>query len=144
MEHLKAALSDKEYQVITECALTNMGESPNLPAPVVEQKTEDAQKGKVKENEPVNEGEHSEELPGSRGTSDAVWTTVKVAVGIQLVELGLYTGGTRDAALASVQVSPSCCSLLQVVLQECCMELYVTYQYAYMHMLLYAKYDGFS
>jgi vacuolar protein sorting-associated protein 13A/C len=31
IEELKAALSDKEYQLITECAISNMAEIPNLP-----------------------------------------------------------------------------------------------------------------
>ncbi|XP_051144600.1 uncharacterized protein LOC127260739 isoform X2 [Andrographis paniculata] len=99
IEELKAALSNKEYEVIMECAQTNVSEKADLVPPL-----------------------NDEPLPGSIGMMDhagtesldparsetqtrETWIATKISVRIDMVELGLYYGTTRDAALATLQVS---------------------------------------
>jgi hypothetical protein len=196
IEQLRASLSDKEYQVITECATCNMAEVPNLPPSLFEEKSgeedkdeedkeqqandeagklkvsgaddsevvlvepdDDADDGEEKKeggslsssgydkethekvthhnqsedskavDEPLEhscgevfqEGdpqEHKEEDNGSDESSiDKPFTTIKVSVDIKLVELGLYVGGMRTAALATIQVPVELCFLLHETVQ---------------------------
>lgn len=99
IEELKATMSDKEYEIITECAMTNMSETPNNP-PLLDN---------VVETSPGHEIEHeNSELPHmASGESSSLesWVTIKVTVDINLVELSLYTGRSRDAPLATTQIS---------------------------------------
>jgi vacuolar protein sorting-associated protein 13A/C len=133
IEELKAALSDKEYQVITECAISNMAETPNLPPslfPSKEEATDKINKEKqiVEEESPppqqlssnsnvvTNEAHGSStketvpEISGSSANpaaslaSENAHTTVKIGIGIDLVQLSLFVGGSRDNTLASIQV----------------------------------------
>lgn len=99
IEELKAAMSDKEYKIITECAMTNISERPNN-TPLLDN---------VVETSPGHEIEHeiSEILDMESGESSAVdsWVTIKVTVDINFVELSLYTGRSRDTPLATMQIS---------------------------------------
>lgn len=99
IEKLKAGMSDKEYKIITECAMTNMSEAPNNP-PLLDN---------VVETSPGHEIEHEiSEIPDmERVESSALesWVTIRVTVDINLVELSLYTGRSRDAPLATMQIS---------------------------------------
>lgn len=113
------ALSDKEYQVIMECVTQNMAETPDLPPTLYNDKPSEEDKAKaddeaekiesqasdsaeVASQEPRPENEISKEGASS---PEKPYTTIKVGVGISLVELGLFVGGTRDASLATIQVS---------------------------------------
>lgn len=96
MEELKAGLSNKEYQIITECALDNYSESPDIVPPLMDSvsptiRIEDAVVPPVSE-------------PESTAPDGRTWVTTKVYVVIDLVELRLHAGTTRDAPLATVQV----------------------------------------
>ncbi|XP_077244890.1 pleckstrin homology (PH) domain-containing protein [Tasmannia lanceolata] len=99
IEQLKAALSNREYQIITECALSNISETPHTVPPLdkgFETSLED-----VKEHlNPLPSGVEFEAAEGRQA-----WITMKVSVSINLVELCLHSGVTRDAALATLQVS---------------------------------------
>jgi len=126
-------LSDKEYQVITECAISNMAETPNLPPSLFPSKQEatdkiNKEKQIVQEESPpprqlssdsnvvTNEahGQSTEEtVPEISGSSantaaslasENAYTTVKIGIGIDLVQLSLFVGGSRDNTLASIQV----------------------------------------
>ncbi|XP_024403056.1 uncharacterized protein [Physcomitrium patens] len=112
IEELRASLSDKEYQVITECVTQNMAEVPDLPPTLYENESleggapelagEDANGADV-----VTEDLESEDNEGHGRRSSPIekpYTTIKVGVGIDLVELRLFIGGARDASLATVQV----------------------------------------
>ncbi|XP_058084436.1 uncharacterized protein LOC131232245 isoform X2 [Magnolia sinica] len=99
IEELKAALSNREYQIITECALSNISETPHSVPPL--------HQGLEASSDDVIE--HLDHPP-----TDAVecesqdkeeWVTMKVSVAISLVELSLHSGVTRDAALATLQVT---------------------------------------
>eukprot|EP01018_Ginkgo_biloba_P007916 Gb_35998 [translate_table: standard] len=98
VEKLKAAISDEEYQMITECAVSNIAEIPNIPPPLdtrVESLSYNEKEHEVSEVPPIDRGQSSGEA----------WTTIKVAVYIDLVELRLHTGRSRDTPLATMQVS---------------------------------------
>ncbi|ERN15489.1 uncharacterized protein LOC18443778 [Amborella trichopoda] len=99
MEELKAALSCREYQIITECSVSNISEEPHLPPPL-DHGPEDSIE--VEEEHVVTRasGSGSSELP-DRGA----WITMNVSVSICLVELCLHSGSSRDSPLATVQVS---------------------------------------
>lgn len=106
--------------MITECVTQNMAETPDLPptlydnSPSKEEKTDaedEAQKleegangADVATEDPQEETDQGQEESGS--SAEKPYTTIKVGVAIDLVELGLYVGGTRDASLATVQVRP--------------------------------------
>ncbi|KAJ4846821.1 hypothetical protein Tsubulata_004613 [Turnera subulata] len=98
MEELKASLTNREYQIITECAVSNMSETPNIVPPLnfglVSSTT------MVEPNVPQTPFPLVSETPGG-----AAWVSMKVSVAINLVELRLYGGLSRDASLATVQVT---------------------------------------
>ncbi|XP_057978559.1 uncharacterized protein LOC131164992 isoform X2 [Malania oleifera] len=99
IEELKAALSNKEYQIITECALSNISETPNL----VPSLDHDAVASSSDLVEPL-----VSQAPGaaeSETQNGEVWVALKVSVVIDLIELCLHSGVARDASLATVQVS---------------------------------------
>jgi vacuolar protein sorting-associated protein 13A/C len=52
---MKAALSDKEYQVIIECVINNMAETPNLPPSIFPSKEEVI--GKINKEKQIMEEE---------------------------------------------------------------------------------------
>ncbi|KAL8141812.1 hypothetical protein V2J09_014844 [Rumex salicifolius] len=92
---LKAALSNREYEIISECAQSNISETANvvphmtqLPSHVVE---------------PTVEPETS--IIDTEDQNAKTWINFKVIVAIELVELSLHSGVARDASLATVQVS---------------------------------------
>ncbi|WCJ20748.1 hypothetical protein M5689_002962 [Euphorbia peplus] len=95
---LKAALSNKEYLIITECALSNISETPNIVPPLKHDSgiSVDMIEPAVSQNLIGNEVE----LQNEEG-----WISMKVSVDINLVELRLLTGVSRDAPLATIQVA---------------------------------------
>ncbi len=98
IEELKAALSSGEYQIITECALSNISETPRVVPPL----KHDPQTSIVDAAETVV----PPEMVGvvSETANGESWILIKASVVINLVELSLYTGSARDASLAIVQV----------------------------------------
>ena len=98
IEELKAALSSSEYQIITECALSNISETPRVVPPL----KHDSQTSSVDVIEPIipqdTVGVESDTANGE------TWIVMKVSVTINLVEMSLYRGSTRDASLATMQV----------------------------------------
>lgn len=70
------------------------------------QKIEEGADGADVVTEDPEEGQDASGSPDD----DKPYTTIKVGVAIDLVALGLYVGGTRDASLATVQVRPEHCS----------------------------------
>ncbi|KAE8055526.1 hypothetical protein FH972_012359 [Carpinus fangiana] len=99
IEELKAALSSSEYQIITECALSNISETPHAVPPL----KHDSQTSSVDVIEPIipqdTVGVESDTANGE------TWIVIKVSVTINLVEMSLYRGSTRDASLATMQIS---------------------------------------
>ncbi|KAK9094958.1 hypothetical protein Scep_026427 [Stephania cephalantha] len=92
IRELKAALSNREYQIITECALSNISETPKyVPLLNLHHLTSD----KVAEPTDVQHEHRNSEA----------WITLAVSVSIDLVGLSLYSGVTRDTSLATVQAS---------------------------------------
>ncbi|GAB4857735.1 hypothetical protein Ancab_015642 [Ancistrocladus abbreviatus] len=96
---LKAALSNKEYQIITECAQSNFSETANIVLPL----ECDGIRSSIDMVEPVVSQESA--TIGSASQTDEVWISMKVILVINLVELSLHSGVTRDSSLAIVQVS---------------------------------------
>lgn len=98
IEELKAAVSNKEYQIITECSVSNFSEVPHIP-PSLNQYS----------SMTLNDL-NGDIVPEVADNVDSGTTNVeasvllKICVSINLVELSLYTGVTRDASLATVQV----------------------------------------
>ncbi|XP_068635813.1 uncharacterized protein [Aristolochia californica] len=96
VQELKAALSNSEYQIITECALSNLSETPHT-VPPLDQGVETTP---ANVDDPV-----SLDVAEPESQDIKTWITTKVSVSIDLVELSLYSGSTRDSPLATVQVS---------------------------------------
>lgn len=96
---LKAALSNREYQIITECAQSNFSEAPNIVPPLNHASVTSS----VDVVEPL-----VPQVPDA-GVSETqngeAWIDLKVSVVIDLVELCLHSGAARDASLATLQVS---------------------------------------
>lgn len=98
IEELKAAVSNKEYQIITECSVSNFSEVPHIPPSL-------NQYSSMTLND-LN-GDFVPEVADNvdSGTTNVEASVLlKICVSINLVELSLYTGVTRDASLATVQV----------------------------------------
>ncbi|ONK73416.1 uncharacterized protein A4U43_C04F31270 [Asparagus officinalis] len=99
IEVLKAALSNKEYEIITECAVSNISETPHI-VPVLD-------KGPRISSDGFEEDHTS--FPSttikSQIENKEVWITMKTSVSITLVELSLHAGSSRDSPLANVQAS---------------------------------------
>ncbi|XP_052211647.1 uncharacterized protein LOC127814276 isoform X2 [Diospyros lotus] len=99
VEKLKAALSNTEYQIITECALSNISETPHT----IPELNYDSGMSSYDTRDSL--------LPNDSGAVDSeaqdmtTWIALKVSVDISLVELCLLYGVARDASLATVQVS---------------------------------------
>ncbi|MCO5611230.1 hypothetical protein L7F22_065481 [Adiantum nelumboides] len=106
IEELKADLSDKEYQLITECALSNLGEKANIPPPVSLTDSDSDSDEEQSKPEEVTEAEkkEKEDRTSDENAHDGSWTTILVTADIALVELSLFKGAARDQALATAQV----------------------------------------
>ncbi|XP_062073801.1 uncharacterized protein LOC133778015 isoform X2 [Humulus lupulus] len=100
IEELKAALSNKEYHIITECAVSNISETPRA---IPQLNHNSVTPVDVVEAEPIIP--HDIGVLESQSANGEVWIVTKVSVFIGLVELRLYTAMARDAPLATVQVS---------------------------------------
>lgn len=96
IEELKASLSNKEYEIITECAVSNFSEPQNAIPPLNQIHSATS----IDLIEPL--GPQSLSKPSTSGGN--TWIDLKVSVYINLVELELHLGETRDASLALLQV----------------------------------------
>ncbi|KAL6642664.1 hypothetical protein ACP70R_020845 [Stipagrostis hirtigluma subsp. patula] len=98
VEVLKAALSNREYEIISECALSNFSETPHtVPA------LDDPRCGTSTTSSHVSASSSESIQDTSQDTE--TWIANKFSVSINLVELSLHSGSTRDSPLASVQAS---------------------------------------
>ncbi|XP_062205491.1 uncharacterized protein LOC133907454 isoform X2 [Phragmites australis] len=98
VEVLKAALSNREYEIISECALSNFSETPRtVPA------LDDREYGTS--TTPSHVSASSSESIQDLSKDTETWIANKFSVSINLVELSLHSGSTRDSPLASVQAS---------------------------------------
>ncbi|KAL2987622.1 hypothetical protein AAZX31_11G038900 [Glycine max] len=99
IEKLKAGVSNKEYEIITECAVSNFSEVPHIPPPL-------NQYSSMTLNDTTGDIVPEVTNVVDSGTINVEASILlKLCVSINLVELSLYTGLTRDASLATVQVS---------------------------------------
>ncbi|KAL1194607.1 hypothetical protein V5N11_031431 [Cardamine amara subsp. amara] len=97
IDALRAALSNREYQILTECAQSNISELPH---------TVPALSGDVvASSRNLHETLTSEDPNAAQTEKSDAWISVKVSVVINLVELCLYAGTARDAPLAAVQIT---------------------------------------
>ncbi|XP_042486677.1 uncharacterized protein LOC122066914 [Macadamia integrifolia] len=94
IHELKAALSNNEFQIITECATSNLSETPNT-IPPLDLETDEVVEPLVPVPSSVDFEMHERDS----------WVSMKVSVAINLVELCLHSGVNRDTDLATVQVS---------------------------------------
>ncbi|KAI7739602.1 hypothetical protein M8C21_022627 [Ambrosia artemisiifolia] len=94
---LKAALSNKEYHIISECALSNFSETPNVIPPLNNTVSDSADVM----NSIVRQGSEAHE---SGAHNEQAWISMKVCVIVGLVEMSLHYGMARDASLATLQV----------------------------------------
>ncbi|KAI6702353.1 hypothetical protein NL676_011489 [Syzygium grande] len=93
IEEIKAALSNREYQIITECAQANFSETPNLAPSLIDSG--------------ISSSEADALIPQVSDVENATrdgesWITTKVSVAINLVVLCLRTGIGGDTSLATV------------------------------------------
>ncbi|KAM6557396.1 hypothetical protein CsatB_004415 [Cannabis sativa] len=100
IEELKAALSNKEYHIISECAVSNISETPRA---IPQLNNDSITTVDVVEAEPIIP--HDTSVLESQNANGEAWIVTKVSVFIGLVELRLYTAMARDAPLATVQIS---------------------------------------
>ncbi|WOL09557.1 hypothetical protein Cni_G18310 [Canna indica] len=99
IEVLKASMSNQEYDIITECALTNFSETPHH-IPSLENIFGTSEDGVPVPALPPSDATGSDlQVPQRKET----WITMKVSVAIDLVELLLHSGISRDSPLASIQ-----------------------------------------
>ncbi|KAL4281357.1 hypothetical protein GQ457_03G021640 [Hibiscus cannabinus] len=99
IEELKADLSSMDYQIVIECALSNISETPHIVPPVNNSfviSTADVVEHAIPKNKINIE---------PRTPNGETWTTLKVSVVMDLVELGLYVGEEWGSPLATVQVA---------------------------------------
>ncbi|KAK2995313.1 hypothetical protein RJ640_023827 [Escallonia rubra] len=96
---LKAALSNREYQIITECALANTSETPNI-VPLVNKDIATTSVDTMEPSFPQGSDASRSEVQNGE-----IWISMKVSVVIGLVELCLHYGTSRDASLATLQVN---------------------------------------
>ncbi|XP_076943882.1 uncharacterized protein LOC143614277 [Bidens hawaiensis] len=95
---LKAALSNKEYHIISECALSNFSETPNA-IPSLHNIVSDSA-------DVINSLNHQgSEAHEYEAQNEQAWISMKVSVIVGLVEMSLHYGMARDASLATLQVS---------------------------------------
>lgn len=98
VELLNAALTNREYEIITECALSNISETPHV-VPSLDKVSTTSDRAE----------EHSLSLAstsiGSQTENKETWISMKVSVAIDLAELSLHAGTTRDSSLANVQAT---------------------------------------
>lgn len=101
IEELKAALSSKEYEIIAECAQENLSETPNVVPPLIDDSSSPSA------DKPQHLSVRNSDVVKSEAEDKDKdkWIVTKVSIAINLVELGLHYGLTRDASLATMQVS---------------------------------------
>nr|XP_016473057.1 PREDICTED: uncharacterized protein LOC107795012 [Nicotiana tabacum] len=99
VEELKAALSSREYEIIAECAQENLSETPNVVPPLID----DASSSSAVKTQHLSV--RNSDAVKSEAEDKDKWIVTKVSIAIDLVELGLHYGLTRDASLATMQVS---------------------------------------
>ncbi|PWA96948.1 pleckstrin (PH) domain superfamily protein [Artemisia annua] len=99
IDELKATLSNKEYHIISECALSNFSETPNDIPPL---KKSDVSASTDVMDPLVRQGSEAHEYETQ---NEQAWISMKVSVVVGLVELSLHYGMARDASLATLQVS---------------------------------------
>lgn len=84
--------------MISECAVTNISETPRLIPPL----NHDTLTSSADVSQPIIPQDlHGPESQIARGET---WVVTKVSVVISLIELRLITAVTRDTSLATVQV----------------------------------------
>uniref|UniRef100_A0A0E0BDW2 PH domain-containing protein n=1 Tax=Oryza glumipatula TaxID=40148 RepID=A0A0E0BDW2_9ORYZ len=96
---LKAVLSNREYEIISECALSNFSETPHV-VPALD----DPRYGTTTAESHVSSSSSSESIQDLSQDAET-WITNKISVSINLVELSLHSGSTRDSPMASMQAS---------------------------------------
>lgn len=96
MEVLKAVLSNKEYQLITECAMSNISETANVVPPIKNISASSTDIIEPATQQDLDEIESETSVPS--------FVSMKLSVIIDLVELCLRAGVSGDASLATVQV----------------------------------------
>ncbi|XP_057872719.2 uncharacterized protein LOC131078906 isoform X2 [Cryptomeria japonica] len=99
IEKLNVTMSDKEYQIITECVTTNISETPNIP-PALDFAIENASDIEIQQ-----EIREVPDIGREEPSVGEAWTTMQVIVDINQVELSLHTGRLRDSPLATIQIS---------------------------------------
>ncbi|XP_022737877.1 uncharacterized protein LOC111290709 isoform X2 [Durio zibethinus] len=99
IEELKAELSNREYQIVTECALSNISETPHVVPPL----SSDFLTSSVDVVEHVIPQNMVSIEP--RTPNGETWAVMKVSVVINLVELGLYVGEEWRSSLATIKAS---------------------------------------
>ena len=100
IDELKATLSNKEYHIISECALSNFSETPNDIPPL---KKSDVSASTDVTDPLVRQGSEAHEYETQ---NEQAWISMKVSVVVGLVELSLHYGMASDASLATLQVLP--------------------------------------
>ncbi|VVA93348.1 unnamed protein product [Arabis nemorensis] len=97
IDELRAALSNREYQILTECAQSNISETPHTVPPL--------SVDTVASSRSFHDTLTSEDPNTAQTEKSDAWISMKVSVVINLVELCLFAGTSRDAPLAAVQIS---------------------------------------
>lgn len=106
-------MSNREYDIITECALSNFSETPHVVPSLG--KVFGALEDDILVPAASPSGAIRSEFQDSQST--ATWITMKVSVAIDVVNLLLHSGNSRDSPLASIQVPNFICSFLIIPLK---------------------------
>ncbi|EPS74221.1 hypothetical protein M569_00532, partial [Genlisea aurea] len=99
VDGLKAALSNAEYEIIIDCARENMSETPNL-MPLLKDESSALLfdvVGRISKRDVAFAESNSE--------ASKIWISIKFSVRVDMLELRLYYGTSRDVSLASLQMN---------------------------------------
>lgn len=103
MELLKASLSNREYEIITECASSNFSEAPNIVPSLYDELPATTSTAAVTSSSLDLSDAF---VDGRPYQEDEVmqWITMKCSVTVNLIELSLHSGLSRDSPLATLEV----------------------------------------
>jgi vacuolar protein sorting-associated protein 13A/C len=103
MEVLKASLSNREYEIITECASSNFSETPNIVPSLYDELPTNTSTAAVASSS-LDPPESFVDGRANQEDEAVPWITTKCSVKVNLIELSLHSGLSRDSPLATLEV----------------------------------------
>ncbi|GBG70050.1 hypothetical protein CBR_g4878 [Chara braunii] len=112
MDKLRAVMSNKEYDLITQCASSNFAEEPKLPAdfrqpsyPPSEHGTDESQSLISPHEQQLDVEVSSDDSMSFQEEDTQAFTSTRITVNVGHTEFELYHGQDRESSLARLEVS---------------------------------------